>query len=263
MRINKSIFLILFSVLFNACGVKKFIPEDRFLYTGAELTLNSQDEIAGRKELRTRLLGVIEPEPNSKFLGAKFGLYWYYKGQQENPSFISKFMSKKFGEEPVYLSDADPFETEELIKNRLENTGYFYSRVTHSINRNQKRKTAKILYKAQLPEEPYVIATYQMDNDSLPIYQVIQKTMDETLLDKGNPYDLGLLKLERERIDAKLKDQGYYNFSSNFLIFEADTNQYDRKRMDLFLRLKEDVPQEGIKPYVVTEVNVSEFRTRS
>jgi outer membrane protein assembly factor BamA len=69
-------------------------------------------------------------------------------------------------------------------------------------------------------------------------------------------FDLSALKLERERIDRDLKSKGYYNFNSGFLIFEADTNQYQQKKFDLFLRLKKDIPTESIIPYKIESVNV-------
>lgn len=243
-------------LLLQSCSVQKFIPEDKFLYTGASLEMESADEIENKKSLKSELEEVISPEPNSKFLGSRFGLYFWYKAQKEHPGFINKFLNKKFGEEPVYLSDADPFQTEKILKNRLENRGYFYSRVNHSVERNEKKKTASISYSTRLPEEPYVMENYRMDNDSLEIYQKIKQTLDESLLEQGMRFNLPIMKAERERIDNRLKQEGYYNFSSNFLIFEADTNQYDRKKFDLFLRLKKDVPQEAVKPYRVKRLNV-------
>lgn len=251
----KGIFLTAFLML-QSCSVQKYIPEDKLLYTGADLELNSPDEIANKKDLKAQLEGLIKPEPNAKFLGTRWGLYFYYKAQKEKPGFINKFLNKKFGEEPVYLSDADPYQTEELIKNRLENRGYFYSSVDFSVEEKREQKLASVHYRATIPEEPYVLADYKMDNDSLRIYQVIKETLSESLIDEGNPFNLSVLKLERERIDNALKQRGYYNFSNNFLIFEADTNQYDRKKFDLFLRLKKKVPEEALKPYVVVEVNV-------
>ena len=257
---SKKVFLgcILFSafLLLQACSVKKFIPEDKLLYTGAQIELQSKDEIANKEDLKDQLQTLITPEPNAKFLGTRWGLYFYYKAQKEKPGFINKFLNKKFGEEPVYLSDVDPFETEELLKNRLENRGYFYSTVDFTVEEKKDQKLASVLYRATLPEEPYVVENYKMDNDSLRIYQVIKETFPESLIDEGEPFNLPLLKMERERIDNTLKQRGYYNFSSNFLIFEADTNQYDRKKFDLFLRLKKDVPVEAIRPYVVTQVNI-------
>ncbi len=243
-------------ILLHSCSVKKFIPEDKLLYTGADLELSSEDEIEDRKSLKAELEGLITPEPNSRILGSRIGLYFHYKAQKENPGFINRFMNKRLGEEPVYLSDADPFQTEDLLKNRLENRGYFYSRVGHSVNENPENKTASITYKAILPQNPYILADYAMDSDSLMVYQAIEETLPETLLKEGEPFNLSMMKAERERIDAALKNRGYYNFSSNFLIFEADTNQYDRKKFDLFLRVKNEVPEAGLKPYRIKEVNI-------
>ncbi len=62
--------------------------------------------------------------------------------------------------------------------------------------------------------------------------------------------------MERERIDGDLKSEGYYNFNPEFLIFEADTNQFRNKRFDLFLRLKKDVPDRSIVPYRISRINV-------
>jgi outer membrane protein assembly factor BamA len=255
-RIEPIIVTLSILLFLQGCSVKKFIPEDKLLYTGADLELQSDDPIEQKKDLKNQLQALVSPDPNSKILGSRIGLYFYYKGQKENPGFINRFLSKKLGQEPVYLSDVDPFQTEKLLKNRLENRGYFYSRVNHSVNENEEDKLAQIKYTAVLPENPYILENYQMDTDSLEIYREIENTLSESLLQSGEKFNLALLKAERERIDAALKRQGYYNFSSNFLIFEADTNQYDRKKFDLFLRLKEEVPPAGTKPYIIKDVNV-------
>ena len=243
-------------IILQGCSVKKFIPEDKQLYTGAELEMTSEDEIERKKELKSQLQSLLRPEPNAKLLGSRFGLYFYYKAQKEKPGFINKFLNRKFGEEPVYLSDVDPYQTSEILKNRLENRGYFYARVDHTVEEYEDEKFARVLYKAWLPQKPYVLENYQVDTDSIQIYREIEETMPETLLDEGQPFNLTLMKAERERIDAALKRRGYYNFSSNFLIFESDTNQYDQKKYDLYLRLKKEVPEEGIKPYMIKNVNI-------
>ena len=236
--------------------MKRFVPEDKILYTGAEGKMNSEEEIDSTDELKDGLTAFIGPIPNSKCRNPRWGLYFHYKAQREKPGFINKFINKKIGEEPVYLSDVKPGQTEDILKNWLENRGYFYNRVDYTVEEYQEQKEAKVFYKAFLPEVPYVLENYKVDNDSLRIYQQIQQTLGDAILKSGEPFNLTQMKMERERIDRELKSQGYYNFSANFLIFEADTNQYDRKKFDLFLKLKEEVPEEGIKPYVVTTINV-------
>jgi len=89
-----------------------------------------------------------------------------------------------------------------------------------------------------------------------PNYHEVKKSVAKTKLSKGMRFDLANMKMERERIDRELKQNGYYNFNSSFLIFEADTNQYDKKRFDLFLGLKKDVPKKSITPYKISKINV-------
>lgn len=243
-------------LVIQGCSVEKFIPEDKFLYAGAELKV--EDTIAKNKEydeLITQLEALLLPEPNSKFLGMRPKLYFHYKAQQANPGFINKFLNKKIGEEPVYLSDVDPNFREELLINRLENRGFFYSTATSTILENDKEKLATIEYEVKI-KEPYILEKYKLDTDTLRIYKKIEEYLPESPLDEGNRFDLTLMKLERERLQRKLLEDGYYNFNAGFLIFEADTNQYENKKFDLFLRLKKDVPKKAIIPYVISEVNV-------
>src|SRR5690606_18807857 len=116
-------------------------------------------------------------EPNSKILGMRFGLWAHYKGSQENPGFINRFLNNKFGEEPVYMSDVDVAKTEELIFNRLENRGFFYSTVESEVI--DKDKFASTHYSATLTE-PYLLEKYGIEGDSLEIEGQIAELLEET-----------------------------------------------------------------------------------
>jgi outer membrane protein assembly factor BamA len=255
-KFRKFIYVITVSVFaLHSCSVEKFIPEDEYLYEGANVKLDTASNVEDIQEIQAELQNVIRPEPNSKILGMRPGLYFYYKAQRKKPGFINKFLNKRIGEEPVYLSDVEITTTQDLLINRLENRGFFYSSVDGSINRDEEDQTAGVTYNANLPT-PYKLENYELDNDSLLVYQEIKKLLPESPFDPGMRFDLPLLKLERERIDSELKEKGFYNFNPGFLLFEADTNQYDQKRFDLFLRLKEEVPERGIVPYKINTVNV-------
>jgi outer membrane protein assembly factor BamA len=242
-------------ILLQACNVKKFIPEGKLLYTGSSVSINTDTTIKRRAQLKNELQAVLLPEPNNKILGMRPSLYFYYKAQRENPGFINKFLNKKIGEEPVYGSDVDPLRVEDLIKNRLENRGFFYSTVISTVNRNEKNKTMNVDYTAEIPE-PYILEKYKLDTDTLQIYKEINTNLKNSPLSEGMRFDLSALKLERERIDQNLKAKGYYNFNPGYLIFEADTNQYQKKKFGLYLRLKKDIPRKSIIPYKIGSVNV-------
>ncbi|HLW21406.1 MAG TPA: BamA/TamA family outer membrane protein [Cyclobacteriaceae bacterium] len=245
--------VVLIAVGFHSCSVKKFIPEGEQLYTGGEVDMEADFRVPDKKAIESELNALLKPEPNSKILGMRIGLWAHYKGSQENPGFINRFLKNKFGEEPVYFSSVDPERTENLIFNRLENRGFFYSTVASEVTR--KEKYASVQYSAALAE-PYVLENYQVDGDSLPIEKKIAELLEETELKPGMRFDLNLLKDERVRLDEALKLEGYYNITPDLLIFEADTNSYEDKKFDLFVRAKLTAPEKSLIPYVIKDINV-------
>lgn len=253
--INRFLFLFILGLIFYSCNVKKYIPDNELLYTGADLELNSPDSIPAQKRIKEDVEAVLRPKPNSKFLGSRIGLWSYYKNQQEKPGFINKFIYDKFGEDPVYASDVDLQQTRDLINNRLENRGYFYSQIQAEIQEDSAAKIARTRYEVYL-RPPYRLENFQVEGDSLKIQDLIRTSLDESYIEKDMRFDLVVLKAERERIDRYLKKRGYYNFNHSFLIFETDTNQYNNKKFDLFLQLKDEVPEEALIPYEIEEVNI-------
>ncbi len=254
MKTNSLILALILLAGLISCNVKKYIPEGEFLYKGAELEINNESDIKGLDKVEEELEGLLRPEPNSKFLGMYVGLWAHYKGTQEKPGFINRFLNKKIGEEPVYFSKVEPSRTEELILNRLENRGFFYSTANSEVIR--KGKFAKVDYVANI-STPYTLTEVIIERDSMEIDREIIALMKETKLDSGSRFDLNTLNAERTRIDSTLKEKGYYNFNSDYLIFEADTNISDSLRLfKLYLRLKKNVPSNGIIPYQIDTINV-------
>ena len=239
--------------LIASCGIEKYIPEGEQLYTGATLELETEGATTNTKEVRTELFNLIQPNPNTTFLGMKPALYFHYKAQRKKPGFIYKFLNKSFGEEPVYFSNVQPNRVEELMLNRLDNNGFFYSKA--SSKTVTEGNFASVKYSAKL-QEPYLLENYKLESDSLPIYREIEGMIPETELNKGDRFDLDLLKGERQRLNDGLKQRGYYNSQADLLIFEADTNQYKNRKFDLFLRLKKSVPSRAAIPYTIDSITV-------
>lgn len=244
-------------VLASSCSVKKYIPEDEFLLGDYdfEVTPDSAVVIKDISLLKAELEKALSPQPNTNFLGIRPGLHYWYKVNVDSAGFINRFINDKIGEEPVYLSDVEEEATRDLLRNRLENRGFFYSNIITKTIKDTVSKTATVSYSVKVPK-PYTMETYQVDKDSIDFYNTLQEQVANSPLEKGMRFDLSALKLERERIDTNLKEKGYYNFNSGFLIFQADTNQYKNRRFDLFLKLKKDVPAKSVVPYRLRKVSV-------
>ena len=94
-------------LLLQGCGVQRFVPDGEHLYGGSEIQLTKNDSIDQTKKIKNELQGLLQPTPNTTLLGIKLPLYFHYKAQQENRGFLKKWLGKKFGEEPVYLSNVN------------------------------------------------------------------------------------------------------------------------------------------------------------
>lgn len=246
------IIILLISCVYS-CSIAKYIPEDERLYTGASITIKSDSVISYKKNLKAELETALRPKPNTTFLGMRPGLYFYYKTQKAKPGFLNKWFYKKIGEKPIYQSDVKAYEVEDVLINKLENNGFFYSRAVSSFE--EKKKQASVSYQLNIPT-PYKLASYATDTLPSPIKTAINDAVSKTKFRESMRFNFSSMKLERQRIDASLKNKGYYNFNSDFLIFEADTNQYKNKRFNLFLGLKKNVPNRAIVPYKLTKINV-------
>lgn len=247
--------LLLLGLLLYSCSVERFIPEDKFLYVDQRVELTPDSVVNDIDNIQLDLEAALRPDPVSGFLGGYPGVYFHYKANREKPGFINRFLNKKFGQEPVYDTDVQTYEMEQILLNRLVNKGFFYSVATSEIVRDTTNKEAEAIYRLRM-SKPYRLKTYQLDTDTLMVYNPIKNSLSESLIKKDMRFDLSAMKAERQRIDGYLKERGYYNFNPAFLIFETDTNQYKNRRFDLYLRLKKDVPTKSVIPYKIAKVNV-------
>jgi len=260
----RSISIYFIVLLLYSCSVQKFLPEDKTLYTGAELEFDNEgdDDI---DKLESTLKAAIDRSTNSKFLGMRPGLYFHFKANRDNPGLINKFLNKQIGEDPYYFEDINLELAEDVLKNRLQNSGYFGSIVNSSVEKDSADQSKSVLYSIKL-SKPYRLNSYQVeqnDKDSLQIYRDIKSSLESSLIDKNDLFNYDKMTTERKRIDDYLKKRGYYNFNSDFLIFEADTSAYDDHKFDLYLRLKTKVPEKSLVPYVIDEVNIHPNRSLS
>lgn len=249
---------IVLILLASSCSVKKYVPKGKLLYNAGEIELIDSIGDNESKHLREDLKAVLFPEPNSKTWIGYPQLYFYYKAQREHPGFINTFLNKQIGEEPAYLDQVKRDETHDLLINRLENRGHFYSTVDTEIKRDTAAKTATAHYTVQL-DKPYKMNSYEVEGDSLDslaLFDHIENSMKNSLCADGDHFNLKRFKNERRRIESYLKKRGYYNFKSDFLKFEVDTNQTADRRFNLYLNVKENVPKKALHPYVIDSIDV-------
>jgi outer membrane protein insertion porin family len=234
-RFCQFIFLLM---LISSCSSTRHLPPGEKLYTGARVTVNGASTVRQKKVLTEDLDGLTRPKPNSKFLGLrlKLGIYNLFRNKKEN-SFFGRIRERS-GEPPVLLSQVDLQQNVKVVQSHLENKGYFRASVKgDTIVRG---KTGRATYIAETGSQ-YMIGSVTFPEDSTPLSSVVRESARNSLLLVGKPFDLDVIKAERERIDAYLKERGFYYFSPNYLIMRTDsTSGGQTVRMEV--AIKRDMP---------------------
>jgi outer membrane protein insertion porin family len=254
---NISIFIFA-CLLLTACSGLKHLPPGEKLYTGAEVQLEYNENLKKKKIRFIEKVAEtgIRPEPNKSYLGMRPRL-WLYMVTSDNPhTWLGKWLRKR-GKAPVYLSHVKPGATSGIIDARLFNIGIFNGITGYEVD--EKKHTANIIYTSYI-HKPYTFGelTYAIADDSLQ--QAILSEKEKTLVKTGNDYNLELLRAERNRIDAMLKNKGYFYFNPDYLLFKADTSSADRV-VPVQLSLKDSVPNDALTVHYINRVFIDQDYT--
>lgn len=239
--------------LLAACNVTKSVPNGDHLYTGAtvELRADSLDKRT-KKVLQSDLQGLTRPKPNARLLGVPFKLIIYNALRNKKPnSFWGKLRDKQ-GQQPVLLSSVDLSLNTTNLDAFLENKGFFRAEV--SGDSTTKGKKGSVKYVA-IAGPRYTIDSVIFPGDTSAMAAAIRESGKESLLKPGAPFDLDLIKGERTRIDAYVKERGFYFFSPDFLLAQVDSTDGANK-VDMRLVLKPETPDEADDPYRIRNVYI-------
>ena len=238
-----------------SCSNTKYLKEGEMLYTGAEVKIeNDSLSKKSKKALKSELEDNLTPKPNSSFLGLRPKLFFYNIAKEpKKEKGFNYWLKYKIGEKPVLLSDVDREFNKDIIVNYSENKGYFNAKATYdTVSKNKK---AQVIYTLR-PGNQYLINKVKFQNDSIPVTEEIVKVSDKTLLKEGNPFDLGVIKSERERIDNQLKQKGFYYFHPYNLIIQADSTVTKNHKVELNVKLKENTPDLAKQQFTIDKVIV-------
>ena len=247
---------ILIAVLISClagCSSTKYIPKDDKLYTGATVDLRGDSLTArDRKVLRSNLQGLTRPKPNSAFLGIPFKLWmWnFFGGDSAREGSFKARLRDKLGQRPVLLSEVDLDRNTKVLSAYLQNKGFFKGTVAGDTV--VKARTAKAVYKSEAGPL-YRIAAVTFEQDSSELSRNMQATAPNTLLKVNDPFDLDVIKTERTRIDAYLKEHGFYYFSPEFLLVKVDST-IGGSKVDLYVTVKPDAPPSARRAYTINDV---------
>ena len=210
-----------------SCSTTRVIPEGEY-----RLAKNAIEITNFKKFDPSSLNQYIKQQPNSTLFGWNPFMSIYNWADPDKETGMAKFL-RKIGTAPVVYSPFAVESTIENIENHLEYIGYYNSKVASDI-RVKGRKVA-VNYLVHLGKQ------YPIDSLSytLPERGTFAEDFMEDLpnvgVKVGDYLSESALEDETVRGAAHFRDLGYYDFSKNNYVFEADTISVPGK---LFLDMK-------------------------
>jgi len=123
--------------------------------------------------------------------------------------------------EPLATYDPElTAQTEDQMELFLNSKGFFNAEVEYKLRETKKK--VKVIYKIE-EGIPYRIDTIFRSIADTAISSLLANNQRKSEIKKGGIYEQTNLDAERNRIDDLLKNNGYYNFSRQYVIINVDT----------------------------------------
>ncbi|MDD2960986.1 MAG: BamA/TamA family outer membrane protein [Muribaculaceae bacterium] len=248
--------ICLIAILYS-CSTTKKLGEGEVLYIGVEHddihTHDNQDIDEGVEDL---LFDAINVAPNNALISPYYrspfplGL-WVYNNWTitEKTNKFKKWLYDRLVSQPVLISTVSPKQRVEMIKDILDNNGYFGSTAYFDILYDKKNpKKAKISYDIYTTE-PYTISSIELikGNDSITMaIDSIARNFD--YIKPGNRYCTDSLQMVRTEITNHLRRRGYYYFRPEFIVYSADST-IEKGKIALRMNYEENIPENSKRKY--------------
>lgn len=245
-----------------SCSTTKNLPEGEVLYTGIrKIEVADKDESRAGEDALAEVEGALKYPPNNALLGSSsirfplpFGL-WIYNAFVHKKGKVGKWIFNKLAAKPVFISTVNPEVRTKVAHNLLNEYGYFDGATDFQVIPDPKNdRKAKISYFIEM-EHPYTYDSIQYMRIRPRADSLIRANIGDRFLYDGENFNVVKMQAERERISSLLRDNGYYYFRPDFIVYQADTIMNPGK-VALRVLPKESLPPIALRPWRVGNISV-------
>lgn len=168
---------------------------------------------------------------------------------------------KKTGEAPVIYDEKRAEKTSTQLRKYYFSKGWFNASSAFEVDKDSSQK-ARVTYKVT-KGKPYVldsITTYIATPSIDSLYR--SNLASNSIIKKGQQYDDVNYSKERDRLTERLRNSGYYHFAQDYITFDLDTINTNKKVnteliiADRAIRTEDSIIRRPFKTYKVKEVNI-------
>jgi outer membrane protein assembly factor BamA len=266
----------------------KRVPEEKFLLSKSSIIVND------KKENSESINNLLYQKPNSKIigLGIPLRLHIYNLARpnidsilnanlEKRPnkrsnleSFLSKKQLNKYidskkgfnswlkntGEAPVIIDEGRTNKSIKRLNDYYINNGWFNVSSSYEINKKQKQR-AEIDYFVNTGK-PYILDSISKKKEISMVDSLYRMIERNSFIKKDEQYKTTNFQLERERIATELRNKGVYHFNQDYVTFEIDTVNTNKKVnvevkiQQRAVRNQDSIMREPFKVYYIKNVNI-------
>ncbi|MDR2146934.1 MAG: BamA/TamA family outer membrane protein [Tannerella sp.] len=248
--------------LLSSCSTTSHIPGGEQLYTGIRnIKIVDKDSVNVSDSLLLELETALSVPPNNAFLGSArvrtpipLGL-WVYNATVDKKGKFNEWLYNWLGKKPVLISGVNPDTRAKIAKNVLRSSGYFSGNVSYSVIPDKKDSVkAQISYDVTF-NQPYFIDSVEylrMQNRGDTLLKLKES---ERLINRGDIFSINRMEAERERISSIMRNNGYYYFRPEYIVYQADSSIV-KDSVWLKIGLNQGVPRSLLRPWKLGDITV-------
>ena len=239
--------------MLQSCGISKHIPENQSLLRANNIVIKGvEKDLINDFFYKDDLLAIPVQKPNKRILNfwpLSLNIWAFYSNKKVTK--FTQFMKTKVGAEPVLFDSSKLYQSINRFQNYYSNIGYFNTKVETKITTQNKITTLDFIVE---PQKVFTYSNIFFDSTSI-IEKIIYQTQENSLISKGESFNIENLKLERQRITDVLNNKGYYFFNKEFILFKIDTFQ-QTNQLDIYIKIQKETDTSDFKKYKLDSIYV-------
>lgn len=206
-----------------SCSSTRHVPEGKYLLDNVDIKIEGDKEIG-----KTDLINYLRQMPNHKSLGfIKLQLATYNMSGNDTSKWYNRWI-RRMGQPPVIYDPALTESSENQLRQALINRGYMDATVSADTFPDREGKRIDVVYNVTTGL-PHRIASLNYKITDTLIARIVLADSARSTLRPGDYFDRDNLDLERTLITERLRNNGYYSFTKDYITFIADTAENSKE----------------------------------
>ncbi|MFM2226274.1 MAG: hypothetical protein RJA07_2476 [Bacteroidota bacterium] len=225
-----------------SCSTTSHLPANQYLLKKNEVVIKSPLKLATKNISPSEILAIARPVENKQLFGFLkiFGIRFKYKLMIYNACSGGKLTSVKswlqdnIGERYSVYDSMAVRRSVYQIQDYLFNNGYYDAMVEYKIKKKHRKASVQYIIK---PKTQYIVNDVQLTAEDKSIEKLLLDNKGLSLIKTGEPFSSLKLTSERERIELLMRNNGYYNFSQQYVYYTLDSAVMVSKKNNVLKKL--------------------------